>query len=67
MGEIGEYQGEICAPIFLVKLPVFTNSMPVRLVANFVGSGFPSPVGDDLEDEVLPFLGLCCTRRRMTL
>ena len=41
-------------PVFPVETPVIANGMPVRLVANAVSAGFPSPAGDDLEDEIDP-------------
>jgi DNA polymerase V len=49
-----EHQGRICVPVFPVETPVIANGMPVRLVANAVSAGFPSPAGDDLEDEIDP-------------
>ena len=41
-------------PVFPVETPVIASGMPVRLVANAVSAGFPSPAGDDLEDEIDP-------------
>jgi DNA polymerase V len=49
-----EHQGRIRVPVFPVETPVIANGMPVRLVANAVSAGFPSPAGDDLEDEIDP-------------
>ena len=39
-------------PVFPVETPVVENTTPLRLVANPVSAGFPSPAGDDLEDEI---------------
>ena len=39
-------------PAFPVETPVVENTPPLRLVANPVSAGFPSPAGDDLEDEI---------------
>ena len=39
-------------PVFPVETPVVENTPPLRLVANPVSAGFPSPAGDDLEDEI---------------
>jgi DNA polymerase V len=41
-------------PVFPLDLSFVSTSIPVRLVANPVSAGFPSPAGDDLEDEVDP-------------
>ena len=41
-------------PAFPVETPVVENTTPLRLVANPVSAGFPSPAGDDLEDEIDP-------------
>ncbi len=41
-------------PVFPLDLSFVSISIPVRLVANPVSAGFPSPAGDDLEDEVDP-------------
>jgi hypothetical protein len=54
MRTLQEHQGGIRVPVFPVETPVIANGMPVRLVANAVSAGFPSPAGDDLEDEIDP-------------
>lgn len=41
-------------PVFPLDVPFVSTSLPVRLVANPVSAGFPSPAGDDLEDEIDP-------------
>ncbi len=41
-------------PVFPVETPVVENTTPLRLVANPVSAGFPSPAGDDLEEEIGP-------------
>jgi len=41
-------------PVFPLETPVVANGMPLRLVASPASAGFPSPSGDDLEDEIDP-------------
>jgi DNA polymerase V len=41
-------------PVFPVETPVVAKGMPLRLVASPASAGFPSPAGDDLEDEIDP-------------
>ena len=41
-------------PVYEVKFPIATNSTPLRLITTPVSAGFPSPAGDDLEDEIDP-------------
>jgi DNA polymerase V len=41
-------------PVYPVESPVIDERDPVRLVAFGVSAGFPSPAGDDLEDEFDP-------------
>jgi DNA polymerase V len=41
-------------PVFPLDLSFVSTGLPVKLVANPVSAGFPSPAGDDLEDEVDP-------------
>lgn len=41
-------------PLHRVEKPVIANGLPMRLVTTPVSAGFPSPAGDDLEDEIDP-------------
>jgi len=41
-------------PLHRVKQPVIANGLPMRLVTVAASAGFPSPAGDDLEDEIDP-------------
>ncbi len=41
-------------PFFQEETPVVANGMPTRLVSGSVSSGFPSPVTDNLDDQVDP-------------
>lgn len=41
-------------PLHRVKQPVIADGLPMRLVTMTVSAGFPSPAGDDLEDEIDP-------------
>jgi len=41
-------------PVYPVEDPVHMPSQPVRIVSTPVSAGFPSPAGDDLEDEIDP-------------
>ena len=41
-------------PVLPVDASVVTNGMPLRLVVSPASAGFPSPAGDDLEDEIDP-------------
>mgnify|MGYP002176878284 FL=1 len=41
-------------PVFPVEASVVANGMPLRLVVSPASAGFPSPAGDDLEDEIDP-------------
>jgi len=41
-------------PVHPVETPVIAEGHPVRLVTMPVSAGFPSPAGDDLEDEIDP-------------
>lgn len=41
-------------PLYRVEQPVAASSSPMRLATMPVSAGFPSPAGDDLEDEIDP-------------
>ncbi len=41
-------------PVYPVDEPVHMPSQSVRIVSTPVSAGFPSPAGDDLEDEIDP-------------
>ena len=41
-------------PVYPVDKPVHMPSQSVRIVSSPVSAGFPSPAGDDLEDEIDP-------------
>jgi DNA polymerase V len=41
-------------PVHLIERPVMTEGMHLKLVTVSVSAGFPSPAGDDLEDEIDP-------------
>tara|TARA_R110002124_G_scaffold287177_1_gene471019 strand:- start:968 stop:1402 length:435 start_codon:yes stop_codon:yes gene_type:complete len=41
-------------PVYPVDEPVHIPSQSVRIVSTPVSAGFPSPAGDDLEDEIDP-------------
>ncbi|WP_039911895.1 MULTISPECIES: LexA family transcriptional regulator [Sulfitobacter] len=41
-------------PVYPVDKPVHMPSQSVRIVSTPVSAGFPSPAGDDLEDEIDP-------------
>lgn len=41
-------------PLHRVERPIIADGLPVRLIAASVSAGFPSPAGDDLEDEIDP-------------
>ena len=41
-------------PLHRVKQPVIANGLLMRLVTVAASAGFPSPAGDDLEDEIDP-------------
>ncbi|MCF7747148.1 peptidase S24 [Sulfitobacter sp. M39] len=41
-------------PVYPVDGPVHIPSQSVRIVSTPVSAGFPSPAGDDLEDEIDP-------------
>ncbi|MGY9036650.1 MAG: LexA family protein [Rhodobacterales bacterium] len=41
-------------PVYPVNDPVHIPSQSVRIVSTPVSAGFPSPAGDDLEDEIDP-------------
>lgn len=41
-------------PVYPVDEPVHIPSQSVRIVSTSVSAGFPSPAGDDLEDEIDP-------------
>mgnify|MGYP003141318183 CR=1 FL=1 len=41
-------------PVYPVDEPVHMPSQSVRIVSTSVSAGFPSPAGDDLEDEIDP-------------
>lgn len=41
-------------PVYPVETPIVTDGAPLRLVASRASAGFPSPAGDDLEDEIDP-------------
>ena len=41
-------------PVHRVEQPVIANGLPMRFVTVPVSAGFPSPAGDDLEDEIDP-------------
>jgi len=41
-------------PIYRLEQPVAVSSSPMRLATVPVSAGFPSPAGDDLEDEIDP-------------
>lgn len=41
-------------PVSRVETEVVSNNSPVSLIASPVSAGFPSPAGDDLEDELDP-------------
>ena len=41
-------------PVYPVDKPVHMPSQSVRIVTTPVSAGFPSPAGDDLEDEIDP-------------
>lgn len=41
-------------PVFLIEAPVLTTGRIVPIVLPRVSAGFPSPAGDDLEDEIDP-------------
>ncbi|WP_353628465.1 S24 family peptidase (plasmid) [Sulfitobacter sp. TCYB15] len=41
-------------PVYPVDEPVYMPSQSVRIVSTPVSAGFPSPAGDDLEDEIDP-------------
>lgn len=41
-------------PVFPIKAPITTNSSMVPVQLSRVSAGFPSPAGDDLEDEIDP-------------
>ena len=41
-------------PLHRIEAPVVANGPPMRLVAVPASAGFPSPAGDDLEDEIDP-------------
>jgi len=41
-------------PLYRVEQPVAASSSPMRFATMPVSAGFPSPAGDDLEDEIDP-------------
>jgi len=41
-------------PVYPIDEPVHIPSQSVRIVSTPVSAGFPSPAGDDLEDEIDP-------------
>lgn len=41
-------------PLYPVEAPVLAFGQLVRIVGSQVSAGFPSPAGDDLEDEIDP-------------
>ncbi|KIN60465.1 Peptidase S24-like domain protein [Sulfitobacter noctilucae] len=41
-------------PVQLIEQPVAAEGTPLKLVTVSVSAGFPSPAGDDLEDEIDP-------------
>jgi hypothetical protein len=41
-------------PVQSVKQPVVANGLSMRIVSVPASAGFPSPAGDDLEDEIDP-------------
>jgi len=46
--------GESLMPVHMIKAPVLSEGRVVPLLLPRASAGFPSPAGDDLEDEVDP-------------
>ena len=41
-------------PVFPIEAPLIKEGLVVSIIAKSVSAGFPSPAGDDLEDEIDP-------------